>query len=571
MKPKMSRIIPVLLLSLVFAGLVYAADLMDVIKPDLILFNGKIVTVDDGFSISQAVAVKGDKIAVVGKNADVTKLKGTKTKLVDLKGKTVIPGLNDGHSHMLTVGLGLMKVNLQEAKIKTMADLLQAIGDRAKKTPKGEWIEGWGWDQSKLAENRFPTRADLDGVAPDHPVYIMRTCHHIAVANSKALQLAGITKDTPQPVGGEIVKDDKGEPNGVLQERPAFDLVAKMIPQPDFKKKKEAIKAASRTFNAVGMTSINDGGSYADEYQVYQEVMNEGDLTVRVYAMAWITPNEMSDEEIVSYINHIGPRQGFGNDYLKFGALKIVIDGGVGGRTALMRTPYISGKPNNYGIQVVPQDRLRKIIKYANQKGWQMAIHTCGGKAMDNALEIFREADQEKSIKGRRWYFVHGYDPSPQNLEDMRRMEVGVATNPAFLHFLGDSFVQSMGKEWGAYASPHKDYLKQGVHISGGADAPVTPFPPLWGIYGAVARRAQLSKEILGPDQRLAIQEALRIFTMGGAWMTFEEKTKGSIEPGKLADMVVLGEDILTIDPEKIPRIPILATFVGGKLVYGKL
>jgi predicted amidohydrolase YtcJ len=152
----------------------------------------------------------------------------------------------------------------------------------------------------------------------------------------------------------------------------------------------------------------------------------------------------------------------------------------------------------------------------------------------------------------------------------MRRMEVGVATNPAFLHFLGDSFVQSMGKEWAAYASPHKDYLKNGVHISGGADAPVTPFPPLWGIYGAVARRTQLSKEISGPDQRLSIQEALRIFTMGGTWMTFEEKVKGSIEPGKLADMVVLGEDILTIDPEKIPKIPILATYVGGKLVYSK-
>ena len=333
----------------------------------------------------------------------------------------------------------------------------------------------------------------------------------------------------------------------MLQERPAFDLVAKLIPQPDFKKKKEAIKAASKAFNAVGMTSINDGGSYVDEYQAYQEVMNEGDLTVRVYAMAWITPNEMSDEGIVSYINHIGPRQGFGNDYLKFGALKIVIDGGVGGRTALMRTPYISGKPNNYGIQVVPQDRLRKIIKYANQKGWQMAIHTCGGKAMDNALEIFREADQEKSIKGRRWYFVHGYDPSPQNLEDMRRMEVGVA--PPTRPFSASSAIVSC-RAWGRSGPPmHRltriNSLKQGVHISGGADAPVTPFPPLWGIYGAVTRRAQLSKEDPRPGPTSGDPgSAANIYDGRSLDVTFEEKTKGSIEPGKLADMVVLGEDI---------------------------
>lgn len=470
--------------------------------------------------------------------------------------------------HMLHTGLDLSKINLQDPKIKTMSDLVQAVADRVKTTPKGEWIEGWGWDQSKLKENRFPTREDLDKVSPDNPVFLMRTCVHIAVVNSKALELAGITKDTPQPVGGEIAKDEKREPNGALLERPAFNLVQKLIPKPDLKKKKEGLRAACKAFNAAGLTSVNDGGSYADDYQAYQEVMKEGDLTVRVYAMTWLALHEISNEEAISYLNHLGPRNGFGNDFLKIGALKIVMDGGVGGRTALMRTPYIAGKPDNYGIQSVPQDRLRKFIKMANQMGWQMAIHTCGGKAMDNVLEIFREADQEKTIKGRRWYFVHGYDPSPQNLEDMKRMEVGVATNPSFLHFLGDSFIFNMGKEWAAHASPHKEYLENGIHISGGSDAGVTPYPPLWGIYAAVARKTQVSKQVAGADQRISIQDALRIFTMGGTWMSFEEKIKGSIEPGKLADMVILGEDILTVDPERIPKIPIIATFVGGKAVY---
>ncbi|HUL30546.1 MAG TPA: amidohydrolase family protein, partial [Thermodesulfobacteriota bacterium] len=314
--------------------------------------------------------------------------------------------------------------------------------------------------------------------------------------------------------------------------------------------------------------SLNDGGSYANDYQAYQELMNDGDLSVRVYAMPWLALHEINDEEAISYLNHFGPRQGFGNDYLKIGALKIVMDGGIGGRTALMRTPYITGNPNNYGIQSVPQDRLRKFIKLANKMGWQMAIHSCGGKAMDNVLEIFREADQEKPIKGRRWYFVHGYDPSPQNLEDMKRMEVGVATNPSFIYSLGDSFIFNMGKEWTAHASPHKEYLEKGIHISGGSDSPVSPFPPLLGIYAAVARKTEVSREVAGADQRISIQDALRIFTMGGAWMTFEEKVKGSIEPGKLADLVILGENILTVDPERIPKVPIIATFVGGKVVY---
>jgi hypothetical protein len=280
---------------------------------------------------------------------------------------------------------------------------------------------------------------------------------------------------------------------------------------------------------------------------------------------------EISDEEAIVYLQHIGPRNGFGNEFLKMGAIKITMDGGVGGRTALMREPYITGKPNNYGIQSVAQERLRKIIKLSNQLGWQMAIHAAGGKAMDNVLEIFREADAERPIRGRRWYLVHAYDPSEQNLQDLKRMEIGVATNPSFLYFVGDSFVFNKGREWTERALPLKTYLKHGIHISGGSDAAVTPYPPLFGIYAAVARKTQLSGEVLGKEERISTRDALRVFTMGGAWMTFEEKMKASIETGKLADLVVLGEDILSVDPDRIPEIPVLATFVGGKMVCGSL
>lgn len=545
-----------------------AVNLVDSLKPNLILYNGKIVTVDSNFSIAEAVAIKGDKIVAVGENADLKKLKGTKTQMVDLKGKTVIPGFNEGHLHMITVGQGLMKVNLQDPRVRTMSDLVQAVANRVKITPRGKWVEGWGWDQSKLHENRFPTRWDLDKVSPDHPIYLTRTCFHIAVANSKALEMAGITSNTPQPEGGEIVKDEKGEPTGVVLERPAFGLVEKLIPKSDLQQKKEAVEAACKAFNGAGITSVNDGGFEVEDYQAYQEVMNEQGLTVRVYGMVRLELREISDDEAIAYLHHVGPRNGFGNDLLKIGAIKITIDGGVGGRTALMRTPYITGKPNNFGIQSVTQDRLRRIIMLANRMGWQVAIHAAGGKAIDNVLAVFKEADAEKPIKGRRWYLVHAYDPSPENFEDLKRMEVGVATNPSFIHFVGDSFIFNMGREWASHASPLKDYLRHGIHISGGSDAAVTPYPPLCGIYAAVTRKTQLSKEVAGKNQCISVADALRVFTMGGAWMTFEEKIKGSIERGKLADMVVLGEDILSVDPDQIPEIPVLATFVGGKMVY---
>ena len=299
--------------------------------------------------------------------------------------------------------------------------------------------------------------------------------------------------------------------------------------------------------------------------------MNEGNLTVRVYGMVRLELREISDDEAIAYLRHTGPRNGFGTDYLKMGAIKITMDGGVGGRTALMRTPYITGKANNFGIQSVAQDRLRKIITLANQMGWQMAIHAAGGKAMDNVLAVFREADAEKPIKGRRWYLVHAYDPSLQNFKDLKQMGVGVATNPGFIHFVGDSFIFNMGREWASHASPLKDYLEAWNSDQRRLGCAVTPFPPLFGINAAVTRQTQLSGEVLGPDQCISVQEALRVFTMGGTWMTFEENTKGSIEPGKLADMVILGEDILSIHPDRIPEVPVLATYVGAKRVHGVL
>jgi predicted amidohydrolase YtcJ len=541
--------------------------LIDALKPDMILYNGHIITVD-GLSVVQAVAVKGDWIVAVGEDAVLKRLRGSRTRMVDLKGKTVVPGFNDGHLHMMDTGLELTEIDLRYPSVRSVKDLIEAVAKKVNITPPGEWIKGSRWDQSKLEERRFPTRWDLDVVSPRHPVYLKRVCSHIVVVNSKALELAGITRDTPQPEGGEIVRDGKGEPTGLLLERPAFGLVEALIPKADLVSKKEAIREACRRFNAAGITSVNDGGFLVEDYQAYHEVLKEGNLTVRVYGMVRLELREMPDEEAVAYLNHIGPRHGFGDHCLRMGAIKISIDGGVGGRTSLMRKPYRAGPPNNYGIQSVPQDRLRKMIKLIHHMGWQIAVHAAGGKAMDHVLAIFREANREAPIREKRWYLVHAYDPSSQNLKEMKRMGVGVAANPSFIHFLGDSFISNMGRKWSYRASPHKSYLRHGIPISGGSDASVTPYDPLWGIYSAVTRKTQFSQEVCGPDQCISTQDALRMFTQGGTWMSFEEEIKGSIASGKLADMVVLGENIFKVDPDWIPRIPVLATLWGGKAVY---
>jgi predicted amidohydrolase YtcJ len=535
-------------------------------KADLLLINGKIIIVDAGFSTKEAVVVKDGKIMATGSTKEMKKLKGDETEVIDLEGKTVLPGLYDSHLHMLNSGATLQVINCRTPPMKSIADMAKAVGEKVKKAKPGEWIVGRGWDQVKLAEHRNPTRYDFDKVAHNNPVYLTRTCGHLAVVNSKALELANITKKTKDPVGGRIVRDENGEPTGMLEEMPAMGLCLSLIPPATIEDKVLQIKAASDAFNAVGITSVVEAGITEDEIVAYQLALERGLLNVRVnYMLRAIDSNE-PEEKSIQRIEHFPMISGYGNDMLRFQGLKILIDGGIGGKTALLREPYENDTRS--GLLTVPETKLQHLVDAANKRGILSGIHCCGGKAMDIVIDAFKKTDKIKPIKGRRFYLIHAYQPSEENFEDCKKYSILVASQPDFLYYLGDSYVENVGIKRGAWLKPHRAWIDEGIMVAAGTDSPVTPYPPFPCLWASVARKTELKKTVMGATQRVTREEAIRMYTVNGAYLSFEENIKGSIEPGKLADMIIIDRDILTCPEDDIKDTRVLRTILGGKTVY---
>ncbi|PKP61265.1 hypothetical protein CVT91_03545 [Candidatus Atribacteria bacterium HGW-Atribacteria-1] len=540
--------------------------MLEKLTADMVLLNGKIITVDGYFSIAQAVAIKDGKFLAVGSDTEIKPFIGKHTKVFNLSGKTVVPGFIDSHLHMKWTGLNLNKINLRG--ISSIEDIVKAIEKKVKEIPKGEWIQGFGWDEGWFKKKRYPNRWDLDKVSPDNPVHLERAYGHIEMVNGKALEIAGITKDTSQPSGGKILKNpETGEPTGVLSAQGALKLIQKVLPQPNHEEQKEAIKEISKKFSAAGITSVYDGWCYPEDLRVFQELKEAEDLTVRICGMVKIDAGVKPLKECLAEIQGWGPYTNFGDHMLKIGGIKIVLDGGIGGKTALSRLPYIDD-PANFGIEVIPTIELMEICKLAAKNNWQVGVHCCGGKAIDLTLETYKRADAEKSIKNRRWMLIHAYEPDEHTFADCRKLGVVVAAQPVFIHLMGHSFLSGWGKERASCASPLRDWLNQKVHVGGGSDSPTATFEPLVGIWAAVNRRAELTGEKLWPEQCISVEEALRMFTVESAYLTFDENIKGSIEPGKFADLVVLGEDILHVPNMDIKDISILMTIMDGNIVY---
>ena len=533
---------------------------------DLLLINGKIVTVDEKFTTKEAVAVKEGKVLAVGSTKEMKTLKGEATEVIDLEGKTVLPGLYDSHLHMIFTGVSLQIINLRTPPMKSIADMAKAVGEKVKKAKPGEWIVGRGWDQVKLSDHRNPTRYDFDKVAPNNPVYLTRTCGHLAVVNSKALEVAGITKAMKDPVGGRIVRDEKGEPTGMLEETPAMSLCTILIPPDSIEDTIEQIKLASDAFNAVGLTSVIEAGVTEDQIIAYQLALERGLLHVRVnYMLRAIDGNE-SEESSIKRINSFPMITGYGNDMLRFQGLKILIDGGIGGKTALLREPY--EKDTRTGLLTVPEAKLQHLVDAANKRGMLSGIHCCGGKAMDIVIDTFKKTDKVKPIKGRRFYLIHAYQPSEQNFRDCIEYGIPVASQPDFLYYLGDSYVENVGVKRSSWLKPHRAWIDKGIMVAAGTDSPVTPYPPFPCLWAAVARKTELKKTVMGAEQRVSREEAIKMYTINGAYLSFEEKLKGSLEPGKLADLIIIDRDILTCPEDDIKDTKVLRTILGGKTVY---
>jgi len=526
--------------------------------PDLIVVNAKVYTVDAAFSTAEAFAVTNGKFTAVGPTAQIRRLAGPSTKVLDLGGRTIIPGLQDDHLHGAGGGPG---VDLSQTR--SIQDVLNAVSARVKAAgPEDVVVSNSDWHEAQLKEQRLPYRKDLDTVASSTPVVLVRGGHEY-VLNSAALRKYGITKDTPQMPGGKISRDEKGELNGELVDR-AKGLVK--LPQNDNGPlNAEYFMAEHKKLNAAGLTSIRYPGASVQQYRILQEMAKKGQLTIRVNQL--IRPAASSAADLKQALAASGLKPDEGDEWLRIGGIKLGVDGGFEG--GWMTQPYAKPFDENgtyAGLNTMKQDVFTEVVKEANREGWRIATHTVGDAAMDEVVSGYEAANREKSIVGRRWAIEHAFIPREEHFKPIKDMGVVISAQD-HLYLAGPSLVKMWGPKRAAWVTPVRAYLDHGLVVAGGTDSAVVPYPPLWVFYHFVTRDT-ISGGVLGPDQRITRQEALKLETINNAYLTFEEKTKGSIEPGKFADFVVLPSDIMTMPEKQIPTMKVLMTVVGGKIVY---
>ncbi|MGQ9680886.1 MAG: amidohydrolase [Candidatus Bathyarchaeia archaeon] len=530
---------------------------------DLILFNGKIITVDEKETIAEAVAVKDGRIVSVGLNDEVLRMRGAETKTIDLKGKTIVPGFIDSHCHMLSTGLGYVSGNLdlsEEGGVSSIVDLKSKIKERASKTPKGEWIVGVKEDDQKLSEKRHPTRWELDEAAPEHPVIVSTVGGHFSIVNSCALKLAGVDKSTQDPEGGVFDRDPvTGELTGGVHEK-AQEL---FMPEGVFRKgltREEAATGAKRILEenaSAGLTCVYDmaGGP---EIRSVLDLMNRGELPIRVRIDAPI--------ELFPELSKIGIIQGIGNEWVKICGLKTFLDGAISARTAAVSEPYLNRK-DFYGVFSTTKESARRSILEACKEGYRISIHANGDRAIDMCLDIMEEMHEKYDRMGMRDRIIHCTVVNPRIVERIKRLGVLPTIFGAYAYYHGDKLIPAFGEERLERMFAARWLLDAGIRVAAHSDHSASPFPPLMGIHSLVNRASRTGKPV-GASQRIAVIEALKLYTINAAYQSFDEALLGSIEVGKLADLVVLGRDLLTEPKESIKDIPIDMTIVGGKIVY---
>lgn len=541
--------------------------------PDRIFHHGKVVTVDKDFSLAEAVAIKDGKFIAVGKNAAVRRLAGRKTEMVDLGGKTVIPGIIDSHIHAFAYGLRAFKqLYFETGEIYTRERVLQIIKDRVARTPPGEWIVARGPDSLDFfKDGRLPNRWELDPVTPNNPLY-WNVHGHVGQVNSYGLRLAGITRDTPAPKGGIIGRRADGEPTGLLLEGSAHAPVTRLLPQYTFNEKLEAVKRGAQRFAEVGITSVMSPGEDKANFPVLIELWRRKELVVRWYQLIWFRPTEYggkSSEEIEAGVRNLGPAMGFGDEWLRLGGIKLALDGGIEG--TYTREPYTEEAQSQFGrswhgMLVWDVKDFKNILRAAAKNDVRMFVHQLGDLALDITLDTMEEVHKEYPLVGKRWSLEHaGILPTKRNLEQAKRLGLQASTQQPMGWSIGLSFKKNWGERQGSNFAPNKTWSKAGVIVKAGSDA--APFDPMFGIWTYVTRK-DLNGVVSDPAEKVTRKEALRFYTINGAYGTFEEDIKGSIEVGKLADMVVLSDDLLTVPADKIKGIKVEMTVIGGKTVF---
>jgi predicted amidohydrolase YtcJ len=528
---------------------------------DLIIFNGPIYTVDDAFPRVEAIAVKGDLLIAAGERADILSLRSPETRFLDLKGRTLIPGIIDAHIHFITMGQVLEQVDL--FNVRSYQELIEAVRIKAGKTPRGKWIEGRGWDQNKWPDKAFPDHRALSAAIPDHPVILRRVDGHAALINTRAMEICQISKNTPDPPGGKIHRmPGSPEPTGILIDN-AVSLVDQYRPEPDERDYRRYIKAGTLRCLSAGLTTVHDPGEKEKPIRVLKKMFGENQIPIRVYVML-----EGTAEVVNAYLS-TGPEIGLFDRHLTIRCIKLYADGALGSRGAALLSPYLDD-PGNTGIVITDEESLYAFSKRAAEKGFQVAVHAIGDRANRMVLNAFSRVLEDIKPSDFRPRIEHAQVLAAEDVPRFKKLGVIASMQP--IHCISDMAwaVERLGPAREKNAYTWRSLLDRGVDIAYGTDAPVESENPMHGFYAAVTRRDLTGRPPGGwhPEQCMSRLEALQAMTIHAARAGFEEEIKGSLTPGKLADMVVLSEDIMTIQVDKIPGIQVIATIVGGRVVY---
>ncbi len=533
---------------------------------DRVFYDGTVHTLDAARSTATAIALAGERVLATGDDASMSSLSAQGAERIDLRGRTVIPGLVDSHNHMLSTGLNAEHVDLAAAR--TVADVLRAIGDRAASAGDGWVVTSSRWHETQLAEGRFPNRAELDAVSRGLPVLVRRGGHNV-VANSVALRLAGIDEQTPDPPGGTYVHDAEGKLTGHVIGAPAFGRLVRMLPETTPAQLAAAIERACLLYNAAGLTGVIEPGLEPAELRAFQAARRNGALSVRTVLMPRLSPGttDKSREAALQELRGLPLSTGFGDDLLRIGGIKMVADGGV--ETNFVRDPYehADDPASPRGKPQVSLENLSAVCTAAAELRWQVGVHCVGDAAIDLVLAAFEAANREYKIETQRWTLIHMSLARPEHFETARRLKLCIAAQQPLIYALGAGWVRYWGRERATSGSPLSAYAASGLAVGGGSDSPVTPYQPLLGIWSSVTRATQLAG-VLGPEWAIPAHEALAWYTRGSAYLSFDESRRGSLEPGKLADLVILTADPLRVSPDEIKDIPVEETIVGGQTVH---
>ncbi|GAB3262086.1 amidohydrolase [Arthrobacter pigmenti] len=534
---------------------------------DLILVNGNVLAFDQALAGSRAptaVVVSNGLIEFVGDDETALSRRAGQTQVIELQGQTLMPGFIESHAHPSLYGMNLLELDCRPAATGSVDAIQQVVAAAASGTDAGGWIRGWGWDDSRMVEKRNPTRADLDAVAPDHPVMLRRTCGHMAVINSKALELAGIDANTPDPPGGHIQHNEHGEPTGLMQET-AQGLAAPPEYGPD--DIVAGLRLAQQDFLRWGVTTVHDMSARGPEMRAYQQLLADGDLRIRLRPWLWALDGN-GWEGILAETLRVGISSGLGNDMLRIQGMKFMLDGSVGGRTAAVADPFEDS--SSRGILTMEPNDVAGPVAQALAAGLRVAIHGIGERAIDVAIGAIKNAGNRArvpEVKPMRNRIEHCALPTEQNLGDMRELGLIAASSIGFLYSLGDSYLANLGPERMKRVYPHRTFKEHGIVAPGNSDAPVTDGNPWLGIYAAVNRTSSSGK-VLDEVQNVPVADALSSYTNDAAYASFEEDRLGCLRPGAIADMIVLRDNPLEVEPELLKDMTVEQTYLAGQLVY---